>query len=118
DKFSERDRECYRWVFEHIDDSRNFDPVYVLDEERKQNTCKGYALSFFDESDNAIKRLSEIAKDKENVFKKLGTHIAKGVLNKSDGISEDSDSITHFNHFEYEDVSLNAKFEIIQKIAP
>lgn len=114
--FAEQNRIAYRWVFEDINDVRNFEPVYS-DPKRIQNTCLGYALSFFDEQASAKSRLLHFAKDKINVFKKLGTHIAEGNLIEMDGISKKCDENKHFSHFEYENITLNSKFQIIEKIA-
>ncbi|ENA1815692.1 hypothetical protein ABF174_002331 [Flavobacterium psychrophilum] len=116
DSFSEQDRISFRWVFTDINDTRNFEPVYK-DAKRQQTTCCGFALSFYDEQKSAKKRLLELTKDKENLFKKLGTHIAVGNLEKKDGISNKSNSKGHFEHFEYDNIVLNTKFEIVEKVA-
>jgi hypothetical protein len=116
ESFVEQDRISFRWVFSDINDKRNFEPVYK-DPKRQQTTCSGFALSFYDDQILAKKRLLELTKDKENLFKKLGNHIAVGNLEKSDGISNKSNSQGHFDHFEYDNVILNTKFEIVEKVA-
>ncbi len=114
--FKEEQREAYRWVFEDVKDYRNFTPVYILDKFRSRITCKGFALSFYEQHVNAKARLLHLTTDKEFLFKKLGTHIAVGIIDKKDGVSEPADNDTHFNHFEYEDVVFSDKFQIIEKV--
>jgi hypothetical protein len=114
--FKEQDREAYRWTFENINNSKNFRPIYYLQPKRKRNTYKGWALSFFNSNVAAKKRLLELTATKKKLFKKLGTHIAKGKLSTRDGISEKVDGKGHFNHFEYENVDLLSKFTIIEQV--
>src|SRR5688500_2395115 len=96
---------AFRWVFEEIHDPRNFEPKFKLDQSFQRNTCIGWALSFFNTQENAKKRLLHITKDKEHLFKKLGTHIANGLLEKVDGVSNDPEKFGHFSHFEYENIT-------------
>ena len=74
---------------------------------RKRETCKGWALSFYDKRENAIKEHKVLTKDRPKLKLKLGTHLAKGNLNKEDGISDMPNDSGHFDHFEY----LEAKFD-------
>jgi hypothetical protein len=117
DKFSERERQSFRWVFESINDSRNFKPRFFLEKTISQTSCIGWALSFFETHEKAKARLIRLTKSKELIFKKLGTHIASGQLAKNDGISDNSNELGHFSHFEYEDINLESKFTIIEKVA-
>jgi hypothetical protein len=117
DKCSEQDRQSFRWVFENINDARNFKPRFLLDETIPKTSCIGWALSFFETQEMAKKRLLGLTKNKELIFKKLGTHIAVGQLTKTDGISDNSNDLGHFSHFEYEDINLESKFKIIEQVA-
>lgn len=114
--FSEQNREAFRWTFEEIEHPNNFKPVFAIDEKRKRNTCKGWGLSFFFSKASAIKRLKYLTANKPFLFKKLGTHVAQGKLDKEDGISDKKDNKGHFTHFDYKDVNLSPKFTIIEKV--
>ncbi|CAD7813381.1 hypothetical protein CHRY9390_02649 [Chryseobacterium aquaeductus] len=116
-KFKEVELESYRWTFEDINDTRNFEPIYINDPKRKQDNCLGFALSFFTKKEAGINRLKELTLNKEKLFKKLGTHISSGVLNKSDGIAGEPDNIKHFDFFVYRDVELKDKFTVLESIA-
>jgi hypothetical protein len=117
DNFSEKDRQSFRWVFENINDERNFKPRFLLNATIPQTLCIGWALSFFETQEKAKARLLRLTKGKELIFKKLGTHIAIGQLNKNDGVSDSSNEEGHFSHFEYEGINLEPKFAIIEKVA-
>lgn len=119
-EFSEREvRKAYRWVFEDINDTRNFLPVYVLSPNRitKNYTCTGWALSVYETKDQAKERLDFLMKNDPKIYLKLGTHTAEGTLLSDDGISDDASTSPrgrgHFNHFEYQDVELASKFNVI-----
>lgn len=114
--FKEQDRIAFRWTFENIEHPKNFKPVFENDKKRKRDSCKGWGLSFFVTKETAIRRLKEITEKKPLLFKKLGTHVAKGELNKRDGISDKEDNNGHFTHFDYKGVVLSPKFTIIEQI--
>jgi hypothetical protein len=88
-----------------------------LDETIPQTSCIGWSLSFFETQEKAKTRLLRLTKNKEFIFKKLGTHIAVGQLVKNDGISDSSNDLGHFSHFEYEGINLESKFTIIEQVA-
>lgn len=115
-KFKEIELECYRWTFEDINDIRNFEPIYINDPKRRQDNCLGFALSFFTTKVAGISRLKELTLNREKLFKKLGTHISSGTLEKDDGIAGEPDEIKHFDFFTYKNVELNDKFTIIESI--
>ena len=104
--------EVFHWVFKDCDDS-SFYPVAVNNPNRRNN-CLGWALSFFDTQENAKRRLLEIANHKKKIFKKLGTHIAKGSIIEADGVSNEPNNKGHFDLFEYKDVNLSSKFKIVE----
>lgn len=108
-------RIAFRFVFEDINDERNFLPVYKLDETRPRSTCRGWALSFFESQEKAKDKMKEMSKNKPFISKKLGTHVAEGVLVKVDGVSCTSSEKGHFDHFEYVEIVLNHKFTIVSE---
>lgn len=113
----QQNRKAFRWVFEDIAHPDNFDPKFKLDPAFQRTTCLGWALSFFDSHESAKKRLTHLTTNRPQLFKKLGDHIAIGVIEALDGISNDPDNRGHFSHFEYENVVLYTKFNVIEKIA-
>jgi hypothetical protein len=118
------ERISFRWVFEE-NDERNFAPVYKIDKKRLEKDTqkgkanfRGWALSFYETQEQAKNELMYWTKDKPEVFKKLGTHIAKGKVIALDGLCEEKcDERGHFDHFEYIDIDFSAKFEIVEKVA-
>ena len=115
--FSGQDRQAFRWVFADIQDQRNFLPRFLLNDTAVRDKCIGWALSFFETQEKAKNRLLRLTRNKENLFKKLGTHIATGQLATVDGISDACDELGHFSHFEYENINLNPRFTIVEQIA-
>jgi len=118
--YQEKDTDAYRWTFEDISDERNFRPR-ALDsqnpqQEKTAKKCTGWSLSFFDSQKNAIEKLNYYCADKPNFYKKLGTHVAKGKIEKTDGKSGDINTSGHFEHFEYKDVDFSKKFKVEFKI--
>lgn len=112
----------YRWVFDDIQDSRNFLPQYHRKPQRflhKEDIdkCKGMALSLFSNSDGALKRYAEL-KDLmgSNISKTLGTQIAEGSLSEEDGVNGEMERLGHFSHHSSSSVSYVEKFTIIQKL--
>jgi hypothetical protein len=117
--FSQRQRIAYRYVFNDIMDERNFSPMYAIPNCNKiKDTCIGYALSMFDEVNQAKARIKKLAKGKKLIYKRLGTHIAVGTLEEGYGISNNSsisqENLGHFSFFDYMDVELNSSFQIIE----
>ena len=114
--FTEREILSYRWVFENINDIRNFTPPYINNPARDVETPTGFALSFFETKDAGICRLKTITSNKPNLLKRLGTHIAEGKIVNSDGICCDPDKNRHFDLFEYLGTDLKANFTILGHI--
>ena len=114
--FCEKERLSYRWVFEDINDIRNFQPKYLLDTSIKRNDACGWALSFYETEQHAKKKIDRLLSIRQNLYKKLGTHIAEGILKITDGISNNSNSERHFDLFEYENITLNLNFKIVTEI--
>ncbi|MBK9248889.1 MAG: hypothetical protein IPM69_12440 [Ignavibacteria bacterium] len=121
--FQECEREAFRFVFSDINNPKNYEPVYIINPKRKTDEiqqeryhCTGYALSFFHSQLSAKKRYLTLISDKPKLYKILGTHIAQGVLEHQDGISDEPNDLGHFSHFEYENRDLSIKFRIVEAI--
>lgn len=116
-EFKEASRIAYRWVCEDISNEANFLPYNILCPKPEYFKKQAFwALSFFSNVSSSIARHKKLSLNKKNIDKKLGTHIAKGILKVSDGISNNHAKEGHFDFFEYEDVHLNNNFEIERKI--
>lgn len=122
DTYSEVDVDAYRWTFEDINDKRNFLPRALIKDnpniKKVKLQCDGWSLSFFNTEANAIKRLNEICSDKPELFKKLGTHVSKGVISKGDGICGKVDKRGHFECFEYETTDFKNNFAVKTQVYP
>ena len=123
-QFIEREIKSFRWVFEDIKDLRNFLPIYILDDERRKrdeenNNSKstGYALSLFSTQEHSKRRFRKILSHTPKAYLKLGTHIACGILDNNDGISDSPNVEKHFSLFEYEGINLAGKYTIVEKIS-
>ena len=118
------DRKSFRWVFADMADKKNFVPVYNNEDRINSDAAKGklnfkgWALSFFEDREQAKGRLKYFTRDKAQMYLKLGTHIAEGVIKPNDGITEiECDKYTHFNHFEYKDTDFHDnRFEIVEPV--
>lgn len=113
-RFSERNRTAFRWVIDTIDHPNNFLPRAII---VGRSSCGDWGLSFFDTLQQSEERLLHIIRDKPRLSKKLGNHIAEGLLTATDGISEDCNEEGHFNLHEYEGCDLKSKFNIVKKVA-
>lgn len=116
--YSEKDIEAFRWVFPNIDDERNFIPLAVDQENSSvRRRCGGWALSFHETEVASTEMWETLTENKPNKYKKLGTHIAKGNISKTDGKCSDSDRNSHFNLIEYKDTDFSGRFEIVKQLA-
>lgn len=95
---------AFRWVFETIDDDRNFMSQYHKNPKRflkktDSDKCSALALSMFDNLEGAINRFQEL-KDiiGETVYRTLGTNISEGRLSLADGVNGKVERHGHFNH--------------------
>lgn len=114
--FIEKNIECYRWVFNDINNPKNFIPPYISDVNRSRDIPTGYALSFFETKEAGSSRLKFITKNKPFLKKKLGTHIALGNIKKTDGLCNEPNDIKHFDLFEYSGINLIPNFTILEEI--
>ena len=116
--YIEKEIEAYRWVFQNINDPRNFIPLAKDPQcSSARRKCGGWALSFHITEDASMEMWQKLNDIKPNHYKKIGTHIAKGQVSKSDGKCSETDAESHFNLIEYENVDLQTKFTIVKQIA-
>jgi hypothetical protein len=120
------DCEAFRYVFEDIEHPQNFTPPLVIRPRRINSSgfhndyvkCCGFALSFFDTLQNAQAHYARLRKNNPHIGKTIGTHIATGAIEKTDGVASDAHQKTgHFDVHEYEHSSLQSKFSILIKMS-
>jgi hypothetical protein len=113
---------AYRYIFENLEDDRNFKPVYLLDENypKRLNAakdlgmkCKGFGLSLYQERSGAVNNYKRwIAKTNGKFAKIVGSSIATVQIMETDGVCsniENEDS--HFTFHEYKTVNLMERIE-------
>ena len=120
DKYIRTIREAYRWTFSEISHPQNFLPRALIKNnpriEKSKMNCEGWSLSFYDTEENAINKFNYYLNFRPNIGKKLGTHLAKGILEQSDGYCGDVNQDGHFEFFESINCDLSTKFEIISEL--
>lgn len=96
----ELDFEAYRILKSEVPNEKDFLPyVYLHPENNRYKTlCEAYAISSFDSINNAIKAWKRALKR----GKKIGTHIAKVEISKSDGKNDFNPKSGHFSTWLYE----------------
>lgn len=113
--------EVYRYVYEDINNKRNFlpqlkdDPVRFIDANGKKK-CDYLSLSMYAKIEGAKERYYQLLNSFPNFNKTAGTHLANGVLDAMDGLITDEGYLTHFELYEFQNVELQNKFNIIEKL--
>jgi hypothetical protein len=113
-----------RWVFEDDNHPNNFRPPLVIHPQRRKGkhfrgndrlTCAGHALSFFSTLENARKRYLHLyyGRTGQDFVTSVGTHLAQGVIEESDGVASKIDSQGHFELHEFVETDLKPKFRWI-----
>ncbi|MEE9407561.1 MAG: hypothetical protein V3V28_05750 [Polaribacter sp.] len=115
-KFIEQERIAFRWTFEDIKDSRNFIPRPFLNPKTNTNNCTVWGISLFDTKENGVNRMNKLKAKSRNIYKKLGTHIAKGDIVNENGVSDLVNAEGHFTLIEYIDVDLSQKFNVLGEL--
>ena len=116
-----QERTAYRFVFQsgHPKANTSFLPVLLINPQRRlkpdtPNTrCMGYALSLFDTQENAQKRYRSLKKKNKNIGKVMGDQVARGIINKNDGLASEVDKNGHFSLHESQEANLEKKFQIV-----
>ncbi|MEI6143658.1 MAG: hypothetical protein WCP85_30550 [Mariniphaga sp.] len=111
----------YRWVFDTINDDRNFTSQFHKNPKRFLNNddltkCKALGLSMFNSLSGSLTRFNEIKEDLgENIYQTLGTKIAIGKISLTDGVNGKIERLGHFNHHPSTKTNFNNIFEIIDE---
>lgn len=97
-------------------DNNSFLTYYELGNDISRDPCKGHALSFFDSQENARKHYEKLRRSIPLIGKKIGDHLAEGILEKNDGLTTGISHTGHFSFFEYKGCKLCSKFKIVVKL--
>ena len=122
ENYSSEDKVAYRWVHSDIEHPYNFIPVFKINPNRVDNyekceeKCKGFGLSLFNDLKKAEKRLSGFLKRKPLLAKTLGSAIAEGTIEKTEGVAGLTDETGHFTFHEEEKCDLKPKFTIVKHL--
>jgi hypothetical protein len=115
---------AYRFVFGDLTHQNNFLPVLEFKPKRinaqefasEQAKCLGYALSLFDSLEHAQRRYQQISRYNKNFYKTVGTHVAEGEIESTDGLASPVDDNGHISLHEFEGADLPAKFRVIAEV--
>ncbi|WP_026710137.1 hypothetical protein [Flavobacterium filum] len=109
---------CYRWVFENINDKNNFKAQAdknpsILNNKSDIKKCEYFALSFHDTEENSRNHFNYLNGFIKNAKKRFGTHIAFGNIEENDGVCGLTDQNGHFNYHHVKNHNFQLKFKII-----
>lgn len=113
--------EAFRFVFGEIDDRRNFIPPAKRDLSRvfenDRRTCDAHALSFFVSRETAIAFYRKKSFTYKGFQKTIGTHIASGTIDVTDGLCTVPCRSGHFNLFQAAAATdLKDRFQIVEPL--
>jgi len=109
---------AFRWVFDTINDDRNFTSQFHKKPKRFLNSddltkCKALGLSMFNNLVGSVTRFNELKEAMgDNIYQTLGTKIAKGKISKTDGVNGKIERLGHFNHHPSTTINYINIFEI------
>jgi len=118
-KVVSKKRLAFRYIYESIENKNNFIPQYFKQSPPRRNSsdeslCSDFALSFFMSEVNAIEYFLSFP---QHIKKLLGyKNIAKGQLDKEDGLMTAVNKNGHFDLHEYENVDFSGRFIIISAL--
>jgi len=116
--FVEKETIAYRWVFDELNDVRNFMPQFLKQPKRFNHkppkmVCQSLGLSFFKTEEKARKKILFLKSQlTEKAYRNLGTKLAVGKLAPIFGLTNKANKDGHFTHYPYEDVDLKDFFTI------
>jgi hypothetical protein len=119
--FEYSEKESFRFVFSDNANPNNFLPPAKINPKRflaksELERCEALGLSMYGKKSGAIHKFNDLITTFKNFKKVIGTHIAIGIIEKEDGHITGEDEITHFDMYEFKDIDLSKKFNIIEEL--
>jgi len=129
--FRKMDIPLFRWVYDDINDERNFMPrtflvpvreiekIDQISDPKKRDAlkCTMLALSMFISEEAALTRFNEIKATMGNVaYKRPGSNIAFLDIAKKDGVNDLPNDVGHFSHHPVVDHHYEQRFKIVSKL--
>lgn len=112
---SPKAQEAYRFVFAGLPE-RNHLPVCVSNPRRilpPGIKTSGFALSCFVEEEKAEQRYNALSKTFKLISRSIGDSIAEGVLEESDGLMTEPETVTsHFDLYEFTSFDASKTFKL------
>ena len=113
---------AFRWVFERLEDKRNFQPLYFRNPRRVNDfgdaeKCHALGLSMFDTEENAVRQFDFLkVRSGETAYQVLRTNLASGKLTPNDGAASEPDKKGHFTFHPSETCTFEDSFQIVAKL--
>lgn len=120
--YRERETVAYRWVFDTMEDERNFLPQYVKNPNRFDNKpdlekCTALGLSFFEQASQANDRFAYLKSRVSPAYHPaMETNLAMGVIKQEFGKTGEANDFGHFTHFPFEEAVLSKYFTIVSPL--
>lgn len=120
--FSQKEILGFRWVYDTVDDKRNFVPQYFKiarykDAPNHEVRCQSMGISLFDSENAALKKFRGLQKIMNHrAFMLLGTSIAKGTILTDFGVVDSPNKEGHFTLHPIENIDLAEHFVVISKL--
>lgn len=121
--YQELEMDAHRYVFEDLNDGRNFLPVLLLQPERINRMknavekCHGFGLSLFVTEEKAVGNYQYwMERTGGNFASIVGNYLAKLALQKEDGVISKPEKSGHLTFHEYSDCQLKNRVVSVIKI--
>jgi hypothetical protein len=110
---------AFRWVFERLEDERNFQPLYFRNPQRVNDfgdaeKCQSLGLSMFDSEENAVRQFDFLkTRLGETAYQTLGINLASGKLTADDGVASEPDKKGHLTFHPSKTCTFEDDFQIV-----
>lgn len=109
---------AFRFVFSDKPE-KNHIPVYkqkprriISDKDKNSLSTSGFALSCFEDENQAEKRYKQLKAHMKNISLTIGDALCAGYLSQSDGLITESNNETHYDLYEFKDCDLSQSLTI------
>jgi|GEM_PF-633625 len=113
---------AYRYVFKEPHNN-NHKPIYIqnpkriiTDSDKSRIETSGYALSCFEDENQAVKKFEDLKINSKNIGLLIGDSLASGLLCIDDGLITKSNDKSHFDLYEFSECDLSSKFTVKKQL--